>query len=98
MTVRERTICHSAYIFFFVVLSAYILQDSVIGKTASARRADIHASNNKQSQVGQERTLALSVLLMHMRMDDYVRLLMNQMVIENLHASLFLIIRTGASV
>jgi hypothetical protein len=27
MTARQRTICHSAYIFFFVALSAYILQD-----------------------------------------------------------------------
>lgn len=46
MTARQRTICHSAYIFFFVVLSDYLLQDSVMGVTESELRADIHASKD----------------------------------------------------
>jgi hypothetical protein len=53
MTARQRTICHSAYLFFFVVLSVYILQDSALGMTASERRTDILVSKDKQSQVGQ---------------------------------------------
>lgn len=50
------------------------------------------------SPIGQKWTLPPSVLLMHMRTDDFVRVLMNQLVIEISGASLTLIIRTGASV
>lgn len=42
MTTRQRTICHLAYIFFSVVLSDFLLQDSAIGMTASEFIADTH--------------------------------------------------------
>ncbi len=62
MTALQTTICHLAYIFFFVVPSLYILQDSALGTTASARRTDILVCKDKQSQVDHEETFTKTAL------------------------------------
>jgi len=43
MTARQRTICQLAYIFFSVVLSDFLLQDSNTVMAASESIADMHA-------------------------------------------------------
>ena len=58
MSALHTTISLLAYIFFWVVPSLYILQDSALGATASARRADMLFGKGKQSQVGHLRTIA----------------------------------------
>jgi hypothetical protein len=47
MTARQRTICFLAYIFFSVVLSEFLLQDSAYWMTASVSLADLHVRKAK---------------------------------------------------
>lgn len=52
----------------------------------------------KLTAIGQKLTLALPVLFMHMRTAGFNEVTANQSLIEMMHTTQFLLIRTGASV